>query len=104
MKCNTTIDIDTNLLNNAIQGAVSNALKQSDIKDKLYSYGVDKIRTYAMRAERDGRLVQSVAKEISHNIPVDKILELLDVKKLETKIIERVSEALVTKMQNKLLK
>lgn len=104
MKCNTTIEIDTTLLNNAIQGAVSNVLKQSNIQDKLYSYGVDKIRTYTMKAEKDGRFVQSVAKEISQNIPVDKILELLDVKELEAKIIERVSEALVTKMQDKLLK
>ena len=104
MKCNTIIEIDTTLLNNAIQMAVSNALKQSNILDMLHSYGIDKIRTYTMKAEKDGRLVQSVAKEISQNIPIDKILELLDVKELEAKIIKRVSEALVTKMQDKLLK
>ena len=104
MKCNTAIEIDSVALNNAIQGAVSDALKKSDIQDKLYSYGTGRIREHVNQSYRDGRLVQSVAKEMSKNIPINEILKLLDVEKIEAAIIDNVSTELIKRLQDKLMK
>lgn len=104
MKCNTVIEIDSVTLNNSIQGAVSNALKNSDIQNKLYSYGTSRIREHVNQSYRDGRLVQSVAKEMSKNIPINEILKLLDVEKIEAAIIDNVSTELIKRLQDKLMK
>ena len=104
MKCNTIIEIDDNTLNNSIQRAVSDALKKSNIQDKLYSYGTSRIREHVDKSYRDGRLVQSVAKEMSKNIPINEILKLLDVEKIEAAIIDNVSTELIKRLQDKLMK
>lgn len=102
MKCNTVIEIDNNTLNNAIQGAVSNALKKSDIQNKLYSYGTNRIRDYVNQSYRDGRLIQSVAKEMSKSVPVNDILNLIDIEELKTAIIDKVSMELYKDMKRAL--
>ena len=102
MKCNTVIEIDSVTLNNAIQGAVSNALKKSDIQNKLYSYGTSRIREYVNQSYRDGRLVQSVAKEMNKSVPIDDILNLIDVEELKAAIIDNVSMELYKDMKRAL--
>lgn len=95
IKTNLEFEIDSNILNNAIQKAVASTYKSSGIAEKLQSYGKQKVSTIVDKMREDGSLVHSIAKQIAKEIDPTSVILLLDVEDVKKQIIDRVTNHLI---------
>lgn len=92
---NLEFEIDSNILNNAVQKAIASTYKSSDMAEKLQSYGKQKISAAVTKMREDGSLVHSIAKQIAKEIDPTSVLLLLDVEDIKKQIIDRVTNHLI---------
>jgi len=92
---NLEFEIDSNILNNAVQKAVASTYKSTGMSEKLQSYGKQKISAAVNKMREDGSLVYSIAKQIAKEIDPTSILLLLDVEDIKKQIIDRVTNHLI---------
>lgn len=95
IKTNLEFEIDSNILNSAVQKAVASTYKSSRMAEKLQNYGNQKVSAAVDRMRADGSLVRSVAKQIAKGIDPASVLLLLDVEDVKKQIIDRVTNHLI---------
>jgi len=95
IKTNLEFEIDSNILNNAVQKAVASTYKSNGIAEKLQNYGKQKVSATIDKMREDGSLVHSIAKQIAKEIDPTSILLLLDVEDVKKQIIDRVTNHLI---------
>lgn len=98
-KVSVDIDINNNVINNAVQKAVSSFYSSKDVENKIMSYAAAKINKTAKKWEQDGSLTRQIAKQVASQISVQDIMSLLDTEELKEKIIDRVSMHLISKIK-----
>ena len=90
--------IDDTTLNNAMQSAVSNTFKNSDLRDKIYSYGCKKVKDYIDKFYADGSVLSHAAKMVAKEISPQDVLALIDIEELKADIADRVAKHLIGKL------
>ena len=103
----TSVSMELNLndkqLNQIVQKYISDCYKQSNICDKIYSYGTNRISKKIDQMVNDGSLMDSVARQVARNIskdiPLERLMEFVDMDKLNEAVIERVSKYVINKIK-----
>ena len=90
--------IDNTALNNAMQSAVSNTFKNSDLRDKIYSYGCKRVKDYIDKFYADGSVLSHAAKMVAKEINTQDVLALIDIEELKADIADRVAKHLIGKL------
>ena len=90
--------IDDTTLNNAMQSAVSNTFKNSDLRDKIYSYGCKRVKDYIDKFYADGSVLSHAAKMVAKDINTQDVLALIDIEELKADIADRVAKHLIGKL------
>lgn len=90
--------IDDTTLNNAMQSAVSNTFKNSDLRDKIYSYGCKRVKDYIDKFYADGSVLSHAAKQVAKEINTQDVLALIDIEELKADIADRVAKYLIKKL------
>ena len=90
--------IDDTTLNNAMQSAVSNTFKKSDLRDKIYSYGCKKVKDYIDKFYANGSVLSHTAKQVAKEINTQDVLALIDIEELKADIADRVAKYLIKKL------
>ena len=97
------LNLNENQLNQIVQKYITDCYKQSEICDKIYSYGTSRIRKKIDQMVNDGSLVDAVAKQVAKNIskdiPLERLMEFVDKDKLNEAVIERVSKYVINKIK-----
>lgn len=101
-KVSMELNLNEKQLNQLVQKYVTDCYKQSNICDRIYSYGTSRISKKIDQMISDGSLVDSVVKQvarnISENIPIGHLMVLVDKEKLNDAVIERVSKYVINKI------
>lgn len=90
--------IDDTTLNNAMQSAVSNTFKNSDLRDKIYSYGCKRVKDYIDKFYANGSVLSHAAKQVAKEINTQDVLALIDIEELKADIADRVAKYLIEKL------
>ena len=90
--------IDDTTLNNAMQSAVSNTFKNSDLWDKIYSYGCKRVKDYIDKFYANGSVLSHAAKMVAKEISPQDVLALIDIEELKADIADRVAKHLIEKL------
>ena len=90
--------IDDTTLNNAMQSAVSNTFKNSDLRDKIYSYGCKRVKDYIDKFYANGSVLSHAAKMVAKEISPQDVLALIDIEELKADIADRVAKHLIEKL------
>lgn len=90
--------IDDTTLNNAMQSAVSNTFKNSDLRDKIYSYGCKRVKDYIDKFYANGSVLSHAAKMVAKEISPQDVLSLIDIEELKADIADRVAKHLIEKL------
>lgn len=103
----TSVSMELNLndkqLNQIVQKYISDCYRQSNICDKIYSYGTSRISKKIDQMVNDGSLVDAVAKQVARNIskdiPLERLMEFVDMDKLNEAVTERVTQYVINKIK-----
>lgn len=87
-----------NTMNNAIQSAVSNTFKKSDLQDRIYSYGCKRVKDYINKFYANGSVLSHAAKQVAKEINTQDVLALIDIEELKADIADRVAKHLIEKL------
>ena len=104
---NASVSMELNLnekqLNQIVQKYITDCYKQSNIGDKIYSYGTSRISKKIDQMVHDGSLVDAVAKQVARNIskdiPLEYLMEFVDKDKLNEAVTERVAQYVINKIK-----
>lgn len=96
------LNLNEKQLNQLVQKYITDCYKQSNIYDRIYSYGTSRISKKIDQMVNDGSLVNAVAKRIaksiSQDIPLGHLMTFVDKDKLNEAVIERVSQHIINKI------
>ena len=97
------LNLNEKQLNQIVQKYITDCYKQSNIGDKIYSYGTSRISTKIDQMINDGSLVDAVAKQVAKNIskdiPLERLMEFVDKDKLNEAVTERVAQYVINKIK-----
>lgn len=97
------LNLNEKQLNQIVQKYITDCYKQSDICNKIYSYGTGRILKKIDQMLDDGSLVDAVAKQVAKNIskdiPFERLMEFVDKDKLNEAVIERVSKYVINNIK-----
>lgn len=97
------LNLNEKQLNQIVQKYITDCYKQSNICDKIYSYGTSRISKKIDQMVNDGSLVDAVAKQVAKNIskdiPLERLMEFVDKDKLNDAVTERVSQYVINKIK-----
>lgn len=96
------LNLNEKQLNTLVQKYITDCYKQSNIGNRIYSYGTSRISKKIDQMFSDGSLmdavIKQIAKNISKDIPLEHLMELVDKDKLNEAVIERVSKYIINKI------
>lgn len=92
-------DIDMNVVNNAVQNAISKTIANLNIKERVDAQVNKVMQKHADKAIQSGSFYDSLAKNLATKIDISKIIEMIDMNELKVMIAERVSQKIVEKMK-----
>lgn len=96
------LNLNEKQLNQIVQKYITDCYKQSNISDKIYSYGTSRISKKIDQMVNDGSLVDAVAKQVARNIskdiPLERLMEFVDKDKLNEAVTERVAQYVINKI------
>ena len=97
MKTNCAVNINLSEVefNNIIIKSVSEEVRNYKLESRVLAEATRKIDKAMNKYLTDGTLTNAVAKKLSKDLDIDKILSIIDIEELKCSIIERVSEKLV---------
>ena len=102
-KVSMELNLNEKQINQLVQKYVADCYKQSNICDRIYSYGTSRISKKIDQMISDGSLVDAVVKQvarnISENIPIGHLMVLVDKEKLNEAVIELVSKYVINKIK-----
>lgn len=97
------LNLNEKQLNQIVQKYITDCYKQSEICNKIYSYGTSRILKKIEQMFNDGSLVDAVAKQVAKNIskdiPLERLMEFVDKDKLNEAVIERVSKYVINNIK-----
>lgn len=97
------LNLNEKQLNQIVQKYITDCYKQSNIGDKIYSYGTSRISKKIDQMINDGSLADAVAKQVAKNIskdiPLERLMEFVDKDKLNEAVTERVAQYVINKIK-----
>lgn len=97
------LNLNEKQLNQIVQKYITDCYKQSNINDRIYSYGTSRISKKIDQMVNDGSLVDAVAKQVARNIskdiPLERLMEFVDKDKLNEAVTERVAQYVINKIK-----
>lgn len=97
------LNLNEKQLNQIVQKYITDCYKKSEICDKIYSYGTSRILKKIEQMFDDGSLLDAVAKQVAKNIskdiPLERLMEFVDKDKLNEAVIERVSKYVINNIK-----
>lgn len=96
------LNLSNKQINSLVQQYITQCYSKSDIDNRIYSYATQRISKRIDQMINDGTLLDAIAKRVIKEVPMDKLITLIDKDKLNEVITERISKHLINKMINKL--
>lgn len=97
------LNLNEKQISQLVQKYVADCYKHSNICDRIYSYGTSRISKKIDQMIMDGSLVDAVAKQVAKNIskdiPLERLMEFVDKDKLNEAVTERVTQYVINKIK-----
>lgn len=97
------VNIDNSEIFSFIEKAASEAVKRANIDAKIKNEAGQEIDKYVKKAIEDGSFYQSVAKNVAvimvKEMPIDKLVSMIDMSELQNAVAEKIAEKMIVKMK-----
>lgn len=93
------LNLNDKQINSLVQQYISQCYSKSNVENRIYSYATQRISKRIDQMINDGTLLDAIAKRVIKEIPIDKLIPLIDKDKLNDAIVEKLSKHLINKMK-----